>query len=107
MVEAARGPDQPRFEGWFGGLAHVRLATNKVERRALDAIMSGTPWRSAAEILDAAASRWLANKQVFAIDSRGKKMFLAYVFTDSWKRIPEAKNVLVILADHSALRLAS
>ena len=142
MVEAARvARTSQDLKDGSGVLAHVRLAINKVEqqslqeladtyeprrrvvarsdleRRALDAIMSGTPWLSAAEIgreLDpkaanphAAASRWLANRQVFAIDSRGKKMFPSYVFTDAWKPIPEVKKVLAILADYSALRLAS
>lgn len=93
------------------------VTRSDLEPQVLDAIMNGTTWRSAAEIgrelnpeaanPHAAASRWLANKQIFAIDHRGKKMFPAYVFSDSWTPIPEVKKILTILADYSALRLAS
>jgi len=142
MDEAARGAHSPHERrAGSGVLAQVRLAINKVEQeslqeladsyeprrrsanrtdlemRALDAIMNGTDWLSAAEIgreLDPqaanpheAASRWLQGKQVFAIDHRGKKMFPAYVFTESWKPLPEIKKVLAILEGYSPLRLAS
>lgn len=142
MDEATRGAQgEKERRASSGVLAQVRLAINKVEAaslqeladtfeprrravsradlemRALDAIMTGTDWLSAAELgreLDpgaanphAAASRWLQNKQVFAIDHRGKKMFPAYVFTDSWKPIPEVKKVLAELEGYSPLRLAS
>ena len=88
-----------------------------LEMRALEAIMNGAEWFSAAEIgrkLDpdaanphAAVSRWLQNKQVFAIDHRGKKMYPAYLFGETWRPIPEVKTALSILADYSPLRLAS
>lgn len=88
-----------------------------LEIRALEAIMNGAEWLSAAEIgrkLDpdaanphAAVSRWLQNQQVFAIDHRGKKMYPAYLFGETWRPIPEVKAVLSILADYSPLRLAS
>ncbi|MGJ7497323.1 hypothetical protein ACSFA8_19870 [Variovorax sp. RT4R15] len=88
-----------------------------LEMRALEAIMNGAEWLSAAEIgrkLDpdaanphAAVSRWLQNKQVFAIDHRGKKMYPGYLFGETWRPIPEVKKVLSILADYSPFRLAS
>ncbi|MDM0015850.1 hypothetical protein QTH87_25650 [Variovorax sp. J22P168] len=93
------------------------VSRTDLEMRALAAIMNGTDWLSAAEIgreLDpnaanphATASRWLQNKQVFAIDHRGKKMFPAYVFGESWKPVPEIKKVLAVLEGYSPLRLAS
>lgn len=88
-----------------------------LEMRALDAIMQGAEWLSAAEIgrkLDpdavnphAAVSRWLQKKQVFAIDHRGKKMYPAYLFGESWRPVPDVKTVLSILDDYSPFRLAS
>ena len=142
MDEAVRGAQGPKDRKANSVvLAQVRLAINKVEQeslqeladtfeprrrsvsrtdlemRALDAIMKGTDWLSAAEIgreLDpeaanphAAASRWLQGRQVFAIDHRGKKMFPAYVFTESWKPVPEVKKVLAVLDGYSPLRWAS
>ena len=96
-----------------------RPAANRVklERRALDMVMKGTEWLSAAEIGSrinpdaanphAAVSRWLQNGQVFAIDHRGKKMYPSYVFGEAWKPIPEVKKVLSILVGYSPFRLAS
>jgi hypothetical protein len=88
-----------------------------LETRAFDAIMNGAEWFSAAEIgrkrdpeaanPHAAVSRWLQNKQIFAIDHRGRKMYPGYVFGESWRPIPELKKVLGILADYSPFRLAS
>jgi hypothetical protein len=89
----------------------------ELERRAIEAIMNGSEWRSAAEIgrlLDpeavnphAAVSRWQASGRIFGIDHRGRKMYPAYIFDATWQPLPAVKKVLSTLADYSPFKLAA
>ena len=88
-----------------------------LEKRAIDAVLQGTEWSSAAEIgqrLDAkaanphaAVSRWQQSGRIFGIDHRGKKIYPAYIFDATWQPLPAVKKVLAILGDYSPFRVAA
>lgn len=78
-----------------------------LEKRAIDAVLQGTEWSSAAEIgqrLDASAasphaavSRWQQSGRIFGIDHRGKNIYPAYVFDATWQPVPKVKKILAVL----------
>ncbi|MBT2304459.1 hypothetical protein J7E70_28930 [Variovorax paradoxus] len=87
-----------------------------LEKRAIDAVLQGTEWSSAAEIgqrLDAkaanphaAVSRWQQSGRIFGIDHRGKKIYPAYIFDATWQPLPAVKTILAVLED-SPFRVAA
>jgi hypothetical protein len=88
-----------------------------LEKRAIEAVLQGSEWSSAAEIgqrLDdravnphAAVSRWQSAGRIFGIDHRGRKIYPSYVFDASGKPLPEVKEILSILSGYSPFRIAS
>jgi len=88
-----------------------------LEKRAIDAVLQGTEWNSAAEIgqrLDeraanphAAVSRWQQSGRIFGIDHRGKKIYPAYIFDATWQPLPEVKKILAALDGYSPFRIAA
>ncbi|CAN7171264.1 hypothetical protein LJR084_000316 [Variovorax sp. LjRoot84] len=88
-----------------------------LEKRAIDAVLQGTEWSSAAEIgqrLDAkaanphaAVSRWQQSGRIFGIDHRGKKIYPAYIFDATWQPLPAVKKILAVLDDYSPFRVAA
>ena len=88
----------------------------KLQARALERIYSGTPWLTA-ELIGtlgkhgtanpaAAAHRWKANDQLFAIRREGRDMYPRYALSDDFTPLPVIKRVLKTLVDHDPLRLA-
>jgi len=88
-----------------------------LEKRAIDAVLQGTEWSSAAEIgqrLDAkaanphaAVSRWQQSGRIFGIDHRGKKIYPAYIFDATWQPLPAVKRILAVLDGYSPFRVAA
>ncbi len=89
----------------------------ELEKRAIDAVLQGTEWNSAAEIgrrlhaqavnPHAAVSRWQQSGRIFGIDHRGRKIYPAYIFDAAWQPLPAVKKVLEVLGDHSVFRVAA
>ena len=88
----------------------------KLQARALERIYSGTPWLTAEQIGTqgkhgtanpaAAAHRWKANDQLFAIRRDGRDMYPRYSLGDDFTPLPVIKRILKTLADHDPLRVA-
>ena len=93
----------------------IKLA--KLQARALERIYSGTPWLTAEQIGTqgkhgtanpaAAAHRWKANGQLFAIRRDGRDMYPRYALGDDFTPLPVVKRVLKTLVDHDPLRVAA
>lgn len=89
----------------------------ELEKRAIDAVLQGTEWNSAAEIglrlhakaanPHAAATRWLQSGRIFGIDHRGKRIYPAYIFDATWQPLPAVKQVLEVLDGYSPFRVAA
>lgn len=94
----------------------IDLKRAKLQARALEAIYTGTEWLSAEQIGTlglhgtanpaAAANRWKANRQLFAIRRDGRDMYPRYALADDFTPLPVVKKVLQTLADWSPLRVA-
>lgn len=79
----------------------------RLQQRAIDAILSGTPWLTSKEVGTRAdpkavnkhslASRWLSQGRIFAIEHTGQKMFPDYEFDPLGSPIAEVQEVLKIL----------
>jgi hypothetical protein len=88
----------------------------KLQARALERIYSGTPWLTAEQVGTlgkhgtanpaAAAHRWKANGQLFAIRRDGRDMYPRYALGDDFTPLPVVKRVLKTLADYDSLRVA-
>ena len=88
----------------------------KLQARALERIYSGTPWLTAEQIGTlgkhgtanpaAAAHRWKANEQLFAIRREGRDMYPRYALGDAFTPLPVIKRVLKTLVGHDPLRVA-
>lgn len=88
----------------------------KLQARALERIYSGTPWLTAEQIGTlgkhgtanpaAAAHRWKANEQLFAIRRDGRDMYPRYALGDAFTPLPVIKRVLKTLVGHDPLRVA-
>lgn len=88
----------------------------KLQARALERIYSGTPWLTAEQIGTlgkhgtanpaAAAHRWKANDQLFAIRREGRDMYPRYSLSDDFTPLPAVRRVLKALAGHDPLRVA-
>ncbi len=88
----------------------------KLQARALERIYSGTPWLTAEQIGTlgkhgtanpaAAAHRWKANDQLFAIRRDGRDKYPRYTLGDDFTPLPVVKRVLKTLVNHDPLRLA-
>jgi hypothetical protein len=91
--------------------------TDKLEKRAVDAILSGSCWLSARDVglrvnpqaanPHALASRWLKEGRVFAISRNGQREFPDYAFDLLGQPLPALREVLSLFGDAPALRLAS
>ena len=94
----------------------VDMKLAKLQARALERIYSGTPWLTAEQIGTlgkhgtanpaAAAHRWKANDQLFAIRREGRDMYPRYALGDDFTPLPAVKRVLKALAGHDPLRVA-
>lgn len=88
-----------------------------LEKRAIDAVLQGTEWSTAAEIGQrlhagaanphAAVSRWQQGRRIFGIDHRGRKIYPAYLFDATWQPLPGAKAVLEVFDGDTPFRIAS
>lgn len=88
----------------------------KLQARALERIYTGTSWLTAEQIgvlgkhgtanPAAAAHRWKANAQLFAIRRDGRDMYPRYALGDDFTPLPVVKRVLKTLVDHDPLRVA-
>ena len=88
----------------------------KLQARALERIYSGTPWLTAEQVGTlgkhgtanpaAAAHRWKANGQLFAIRRDGRDMYPRYALGDDFTPLPVVKRVLKTLADYDSLRVS-
>lgn len=88
----------------------------KLQARALERIYSGTRWLTADQIGTlgkhgtanpaAAAHRWKANDQLFAIRRDGRDMYPRYALGDDFTPLPVVKRVLKTLVNHDPLRVA-
>ncbi|MGJ7511303.1 hypothetical protein [Variovorax sp. GT1P44] len=89
----------------------------ELERRAIEAVMKGTQWLTGAEIgrlvnptvvnVRSTVNRWQANGRIFGIDHRGTKLYPAYAFDATWQPLPAVQEILRVLTDFSAFKIAS
>lgn len=88
-----------------------------LERRAIEAVMVGTQWRTAAEIRQLVnpkavssrltVSRWQADGRIFGINHRGRKLYPAYAFDATWQPLPGVQAILSVLTGYSPFRIAA
>jgi len=88
-----------------------------LERRAIERVLQGVEWSTAAEIGARRApgaanphgtiSRWRESGAVFGIDHGGRKIYPAYVFDASLQPLPAVRKVLEILKGYEAFRIAA
>ena len=86
------------------------------EAMALEAVLGGTRWLSAAEInatshggepaRETEIGSWLQRGRVFAIDQAGAEVCPAYLFDASWLPLPGVQAILAILGGYSPMRIA-
>ncbi|MDM0001253.1 hypothetical protein QTI24_21785 [Variovorax sp. J22P240] len=89
----------------------------ELEQRAIEAVMAGTQWLTAAEIgrlvnpkvvnARSIVNRWQASGRIFGIDHRGEKLYPAYVLDATWRPLPAVKEILAMLTGFSPFRIAS
>jgi hypothetical protein len=101
--------------------APIRAANEDVmtrlRERAVKTLLDGTSWRTAKEVGErvdpiaankhAFASRLLKDRRVFAIERAGVKGFPDYEFDALGNPIPEVREILKVLSEYSAFRLAN
>ena len=117
--EAISDLERQSMQALVDGVEPKRAPATRIEleKRAIDAVLQGTEWSSAAEIGQrlhakaanphAAVSRWSQSGRIFGIDHRGKKIYPAYIFDTTWQPLPAVKRVLEILDDYSPFRVAA
>ncbi|WP_218511957.1 hypothetical protein [Variovorax sp. dw_308] len=86
---------------------HREVLRTKLELRAIKAVMTGTEWRTAAELgrlfnpnvvnARSGVNRWRANGRIFGIDHQGRELYPAYVFDATWRPLPAIRKVLDVL----------
>jgi hypothetical protein len=96
---------------------HLEALRSKLERRAIKAVMTGTEWRTAAELgrlftpkvvnARSTVNRWQANGRIFGIDDQGEQLYPAYVFDAAWRPLPAIRKVLVVLTGHAPFSIAA
>lgn len=96
------------------GLDQVK---DKLRRRGVEAVLSGTEWLKAKEVGDRAAplaenkhslvSRWQKAGKIFAIERAGVKYYPNYIFDALGNPIPEVAEVLKSFEGYTPIRVAS
>lgn len=116
--EAINELERQSIQELVDGVEPRRPAVTRIdlEKRAIDTVLQGTEWNSAAEIGQrlnakaanphAAVSRWQQSGRIFGIDHRGKKIYPAYIFDATWQPLPAVKKILAVL-DDSPFRVAA
>ena len=124
---AAATTRPPMGQGMAAFLAQQKMVDNtpimridplaeKLRQRAVDAILSGTPWISTQQVDELvgggaanprAAARLLKQKRVFAIERAGKKEFPLYAFDPFGGPVPALRTILKALDGYTPFRLAS
>lgn len=88
-----------------------------LERRAIERVLQGVEWSTAAEIGARRApgaanphgtiSRWRDSGAVFGIDHGGRKIYPAYVFDASLQPLPAVRKVLEVFKGYEPFRIAA
>ncbi len=96
------------------GLDQVK---DKLRRRGVEAVLSGTEWLKAKEVGERAAplaenkhslvSRWQQAGKIFAIERAGVKYYPNYIFDALGNPIPEVAEVLKSFEGYTPIRVAS
>lgn len=96
------------------GLDQVK---DKLRRRGVEAVLSGTEWLKAKEVGERAAplaenkhsqvSRWQKAGKIFAIERAGVKYYPNYIFDALGNPIPEVAEVLKSFEGYTPIRVAS
>ncbi|WP_321935386.1 hypothetical protein [Paraburkholderia sp. J8-2] len=89
----------------------------EMEAKAVQAVLSGTDWETAAIVgtranpraanANAVASRWKKEGKVFSIERAGLTLYPRYIFDELGNPIPEVAQVLSIFAGYRPFRIAS
>jgi hypothetical protein len=111
---------KPSTEFALLALSPIRRVNPKLEvlqKRAVESVLSGTPWLTAAEVgtrvnpgatnKHALASRWLGEGKIFAIQRAGQNEYPSYAFEETGYPIPALAEVLDILEGMSPFRIAA
>lgn len=89
----------------------------KLRRRGVEAVLSGTEWLKTKEVGERAAphagnkhsqvSRWQQAGKIFAIERAGVKYYPNYIFDSLGNPIPEVQELLTVFKDYTPFRIAS
>lgn len=89
----------------------------KLRRRGVEAVLSGTEWLKTKEVGERAAphagnkhsqvSRWQQAGKIFAIERAGVKYYPNYIFDALGNPIPEVQELLTVFKDYTPFRIAS
>ncbi|CAN7652227.1 hypothetical protein [Caballeronia sp. 15715] len=88
-----------------------------LERKAIEAVLSGTEWLTAQEVgqrqnpdatnQHAVASRWKKEGKVFFIEHKGVTLYPKYIFDEFGNPVSEVAEVLKIFQGYRPFRIAS
>ena len=89
----------------------------ELERRAIELVMTGTEWLTAAEIgrlknpkvirPASSVNRWHAIGRIFGLEHRGRTLYPTYVFDAGWQPLPVIRTILAVLTGFSTFEIAS
>jgi hypothetical protein len=96
-------------------VAESRL--EQLERRSIEAVLTGTTWLSEHEMREefgsgsiadqATIDEWVKAGQLFAIEVDGRRLVPIYAFNTSGTPLPALKDVISVLSGFSSWRLAA
>ena len=99
-----------------GTVRRAEVSRAALEQRGIEMVLAGTEWLTGDEIgvrhnpdtknKHAAASRWLAERKIFAIERAGQRLYPRYAFDALYNPLPGVASVIRELAQFSPFRMA-